>query len=134
MKALLTAINTYWDATSALVTDIGPLSINETPPGTTGAYVVMNVIVAPKTWNYGSASYAEPMIQFTLRDSDSLTGLTKIEAMTALLDDKVFTISGKQNFGCVRQGDAIPEPSDPEQDEAGLLSFGWIVTYSLANT
>jgi hypothetical protein len=134
MKGLLTAINTYWDATSALVTDIGPLGLNEIPPSTTGAYVVLSVVASPTSFNYGATSFTEPTLQFTLRDSDSLTGLTKIEAMMALLDDKVFTIASKQNFGFVREHDPLPEPADPEPDQEARPSFGWIVTYRAANT
>jgi hypothetical protein len=135
MKGLLTAINTYWDATSALVTDIGPLALHETPPGTTGTYVVLSVVASPTSLGYSTASYTEPTFQFTLRDDDSIDGLTKIEAMIALLDDRVFTISGKQNFGFVKEHDPVPEPIEPPNpDEQGRPSFGWVVTYRAACT
>lgn len=134
MLKLLTAITTYWNATSALVTDIGPIGLNEIPPGTSGAYVVMYPLASPTNWFYAGTKFTEPLIQFTLRDTDSLTGLTKIEAAIALLDDKVFTLSSGQNFRCERQGDPISEPTDPEPDENARPAFGWVVTYSLANT
>jgi hypothetical protein len=134
MTGLLTAITAYWNATSALVTSIGPLGLMESPPGTALTYVVLNPITAPKTWNYGSTSFAEPLIQFTVRGTTAAASLALAEAMCAILDDKVFTISGKQNFGFVRIGDPIPEPSDPEIDQSGNPSFGWVVQYSAANT
>jgi hypothetical protein len=132
MTGLLTAINTYWDAN--LVNTVGQLYQTIQKPGATMPYAVFTVIAAPATSRYGGVAFAAPQIQFTARDVGSAAALAKCELIIAALDERAFSISGKQNFFTRRLHDPIPEPADPTEDEQGRDTFGWIVTYEFANT
>jgi hypothetical protein len=136
LSPLLTAINTYFDGASGLLTQItGGLHFEETPSGVSMPYAIAYVISASATSKYGGVSYSEPVIQFTVFGQGARVALLLIEALITKFDEHSFTLSSGTQINATRQHEPIPLPDFPQQNESGNPCYGYVVTYaySIAN-
>jgi hypothetical protein len=136
MQRLLAAIKTNFEANGTLTGAFtGGIHFMEAAPGTALPYLIVVPVTSPTTYKYGGAAFSEPVIQFTSRAVGANTALANLETLMGVFDEIVFSLAdSKQHFYTKRQGEPLPEPADPEQDEQGRDTFGWIITYDLATT
>lgn len=136
MQRLLAALKTaFTDNATINAAVTGGLHFMEAQPGTAMPYAVMTPVASPTTSKYGGIAFSEPTIQFTFRQIGANAALQVAETVMGVLDDLSLTLAdSKQCFYLRRQGEPLPEPDDPDQDESGNDVYGWIVTYDFATT
>src|SRR5580698_4432711 len=109
MQPLLEAISTKFDADSTLTAAFpGGLWGEAAPEGTALPYVIQNVIDAPVTCFYGSASQTEVQVKLSAYGIGRDATLQKAEVLTAVFKDATLTLSSGQNVDARQVSDPQP--------------------------
>lgn len=130
MKKLLQAIYAKCSSGTALHTDIGgKLYHAKAPQGTTGKYVVFEIVTEGPEFSFGS-KYEDAEIQFSIF-ADSKTSandvLTTAENLKALYDDCTLSVSGYTHYKMQREFETLE--NDPD-DETFYVVIQYLVVWN----